>query len=502
MIAPANELEEEVGGLAGQAREDLRQLLRDDLFVLCQGILGYKDVDPDTHGGLCRFMVGSPKKRRLALMPRAHLKSTIATIGDSVRLALENPGDARVLLAAETATLAEKFLAEIKGHFEKNQMLRGLFPELIPPRFSGPGVQWSAGMATVQRDTAHKEPTWQAIGVGGSIVGSHFTRIKCDDLIGFEALRSPAAMATAIAWVGYIEPLLVNQHNDVIDFIGTRWNKTDLYNHVIETYREGLGVYTRRAIEDGKIIFPALHTWDEYERIQRTNPALWFAQYENNPISGGQSDFPIGSLRNYRLSHDEQEVITLEGKKWPIESLDRVLTADPNSGSLVAPDAAAISVQGISPDDEVFVLDSWSGRVSPSDFVDQIYMRARRWHVRAVGIEKAGQQNTDHYFRLKAEQENYYVQVVELRPRGRHKEDRVRAALEPLIRSGLLYLLPSQTTLRQQIADFPDTMLWDEVDALSYGPEMWRKPVHEEVAERRKGVANRIMALRNRITGY
>lgn len=497
-----NELQEEVDGLSSEDVETLRMQARKDLYFLSKGVLGRPDVNVATHGGFCRFVQSSPKLRRLGLMPRAHLKSTIATVDDSVRLGIDDPENARILIAGETSTLSEKFLSEVKGHFEKNRVLRSLFPELIPPRFSGPGVQWRNDMATLVRDSVYKEPTWQAIGVGGASVGSHFTRIKCDDLIGFEALRSPAAMAYCKAWVDNIEPLLVNQNDDIIDFIGTRWSRNDLYGHLMTGYGDALGVFTRRAIENGLIIFPALHTWEEYERIQRINPAQWAAQYENNPLSNTNSDFPIDSVLHYRFSHDEQQVYTPKGKKWDVEHLDRVLTADPNSGSLVAPDAAAISVQGVSPDDEVFVLDSWSGRVSPSDFVDQIYRLARRWDVRVVGIEKAGQQNTDHYFKLKAEKENYSVRVEPLTPRGRAKEDRVRAALEPLIRSQLLHTLPSQTTLRQQLSEFPDTILWDEVDALSYGPEIWRKPVRKEEVEKRSGVVKKLLAMRNSVTGY
>lgn len=497
------EVLEEVDGLSASDLETLRDHARKDLFFLGKGVLGWPDITVRAHGGFCRFMTVSPKKRKMALMPRAHLKSTIGTVGDSIRLALDEPDNARILIASETSTLAEKFLGQIKGHFESNRVLRSLFPELILPRFSGPGITWRNDMATLPRNVTLDSPTWQAIGVGGAIVGSHFTRIKCDDLIGFEAIRSPAAMAQAKAWVEYIEPLLVNQNDDVIDFIGTRWSRNDLYAHVMEMYLEALGVFTRRAIENGEIIFPELHTWDEYERIQRTNPTLWAAQYENNPLGSNNSDFPIDSVLTYRFSHDEQKVTTPKGKSWDIEFLDRVLTADPNSGSLVAPDAAAISVQGVSPDDEVFVLDSWSGRVTPSDFVDQIYRMARRWDVRVVGIEKAGQQNTDHYFRLKAEQENYSIRIEPLIPGPKQsKEDRVRAALEPIIRSQLLHLLPSQNVLRQQLSEFPDTILWDEVDALAYGPRLWRKPVRRETLEKRTGVVNRLLSMRSSITGY
>lgn len=501
-MATVLEIAEEVSGLSSSDADELRFAAQNNLYVLAKGILGYKDVDVAAHGAFCRFIQSSPKLRRLGLMARGHLKSTLGTVTDSVRLALKDPEDTRILIAGETSTLAEKFLSEIKKHFENNIVLRSLFPELIPERFSGPGVQWSSTMASVTRSSPWKEPTWQAIGVGGASVGSHFTRIKCDDLIGFEAIRSAATMAYTKAWVDNIEPLLTNQQTDIIDFIGTRWSRNDLYGHVMEGYGDALGVYTRGAVENGQIVFPALHTWEEYRRIQRINPAQWFAQYENNPISTVNADFPIDAVRSFRFTHDGKAVVTDRNKRWDLEQLDVVIAVDPNSGSLVAPDAAAIIVIGMSPDGEVFVLEAWSGRPSPSGLVDEVFRKAQRWRPRVVGIEKAGQQNTHHYFERKAQDEHFNVRVEELNPRGRAKPDRVRGALEPVIRSGLLHILPSQTTLRQQIAEFPDCILWDEVDALAYGPELWRKPVKKEEVEKSEGIIKKILSLRNPVTGY
>lgn len=501
---------EEVSALPQSDIDALRDRCRTDLYFLGLGILGQGVAEEDqaisitVHGQFCRLLVNEPKKRRMMLMPRGHLKSTLGTVGDSIRIVLNDPDNARILIASETVTLAEKFLLEIKGHFEKNQLLRALFPELIPPRFSGPGVQWSSSMASINRATGHREASWTAVGVGGSIIGSHFTRIKCDDLIGYEAMRSPAKMQESKNWVGYIEPLLTSVKKDVIDFIGTRWSKTDLYAYVMDYYKDDLRVYTRSAIESGQIILPQKYSWENYQRIQNENPALWFAQFVNNPIGAGQSDLTWENVRRFRFSFEGDYVILEGGKKWHLEQLDRVLTADPNSGSLTAPDAAAISVQGLSPDDELIQLDSWSGRVDPTDFVDLIYDKARRWKVRAAGIEKAGQQNTAHYLRRKARENNFYLNVVDLEPKGRKKDDRIRYNLGPIIKNRSYYILPSQETLSQQGADFPDCILWDELDAAAYGPDILRKPdkFTKPEVKRRDDMVKKLLQRRSARTGY
>lgn len=504
MIASENEVLEEVAGLTTSQLDQMRHQAQNDLFFLSKGVLGRPHVNARTHGAFCRFIQREGEKRRkMGLMPRAHLKSTLGTVDDSTRLALKDPDNTRILIAGETATLSEGFLKQIKGHFESNKLLRGLFPELVPERFSGPGVQWSSDQASIVRSSNWSEPTWRATGVGGASVGFHFTRIKCDDLIGLEAYKSAAKMQFAKLWVDSIEPLLVDQNTDQIEFYGTRWSRNDLYQYVIGNYANEIAVFTRSAIENGEIIFPELHNWEEYRRIQKINPALWAAQYENNPLAVINGDLPVGSLRAYYFSLDGSQVLLDNGHRYDIESLDRVLTADPNSGSLVAPDTAAISVQGVTPLDEVIQLDSWSGRVTASEFVDQIYNRAKIWKVRVAGIEQAGQQNTAHYFKLKAERESFHISVEPLKPGTTvSKPDRIRAAIEPLIRSGLYFLNASQSVLRQQIGEFPDCIIWDELDAAAYGPRLFRRPLSREKQEERPNVIRKLMSLRNAVTGY
>jgi hypothetical protein len=509
MTAPSfQEVNEEVQGLESDQFDYLKEVVKNDLFVLCKGVLNYQQVNRHTHGEFCRFIETPPlgKKRTLSLMPRAHLKSTILTIGDSIRLAIRDPNDTRILIAGETSTNAEKFLAEIKGHFEKNVILRSMFQDLIPTRFAGPGVTWSSSNATLVRTTAHRESTWSTVGQGGAIVGGHFNRIKGDDLIGLEAKKSPAVMLAAIKWVENIDSLLINQHIDRIDFVGTRWAIKDLYERIMRLYGDQLAVFTREAIEDGIIIFPEMHTIEEYARMQAETPDIWYSQYCNNPSNADQLDFPQGAIRNYHFDLDNNVVLELgngETRVWAVNELDRCLHCDPNSGSKTAEDPAAIVVTGVSPDNEIVVLHSESKRYTPSGLVDRVYELHKRWKPRATGIEEAGQQTTKFYFEQKAELDQYFVHTVPIKPKNRDKEDKIRKAIEPILRSKRLYCLPTQTELRRQVDQFFSKPI-DELDALSFGtePGMWRKPYREEDQEKKKSNLKLLVARRNSRTGY
>jgi hypothetical protein len=505
----AEELMEEVRAASESQREFLRELAKNDLFIFAKGILGYPDINKDTHGSFCRFIQSKEKLRKLGLMPRAHLKTTIGPTANAIRVVLQDPDGARVLIPAESSSLSEKILSEIRGHWEKKNLLTELFSELVPPRFSGPGVKWNSNLASINRSVNYKDHNWEAIGVGGAVVGGHYNYIFPDDIIGFEASRSQAKMSETIAWLGNIESLLINQHIDEIHWYGTRWGRSDAYAYLMRVYGDSLAVFVREAIEDGKIIFPQKHTWEEYHRLQQHSPLVWYAQYCNRPIAAGKNDLPIEQVGVYWFSNDGQRVIfdTPSGirKAWLVEQLDRVMCCDPNSGSLTAPDTAAVSVVGTSPDDEVFTLDSWSSRVTPSGFVDEIFRKWKRWRPRALGIEKAGQQNTQHYFEKKMEAEGIYINVVPLKPRSRDKIYRIQSSMEPIVRSGRLYCLITQKVLRGQIEAFPDeddNGLIDELDSLAYFPEMARRPFRFEELEESSKIIDLLSRRRNHITGY
>lgn len=506
MTMLAEEQLEEVSALDSESIVKIRKLAENDLYFLCKGVLHYPDVNKLTHQEFCRFIVGHPSLRKLFLMPRAHLKSTIATIGDSIRRVLARPEHERILITSETEKQAKKFLKEIKAHFQNNKLLQQLYPELIPETFSGPGSDWSSTEATLNRTAAHKEPHWMASGIGGAFTGGHYTTIKNDDIIGLEAIRSPAKMQEARDFVDALEPFLVDQHVDEIHWCGTRWGRSDVYEYVMSIYGDDLAVFSREAIEDGRIIFPQKHTDVEYTRLMEKQPRVWFAQYCNNPMAASQAEFSVGSLGTYRFHIDGRhlEVISgpRSGQKYVIRDLDIVVTCDPNSGSLLADDEAAIIVSGMAHDGAIFVLHTWSGRENPTVFVDTLFQIAKDWRPRVVGIERAGQQNTDHYFKEKCEKEGEHFRVEDLPPRNKMKEERIRHYLDKPIRSGDVYLLQSQQKLRGQIAQFPNNLMVDELDCFAYGRELWRKPWAPSMIESDNKVIDLVMRRRSPITGY
>lgn len=495
---------EELRSLDSTTVEHLKLRARKQLYFMAKGVMGYKDVNTRTHGRFCRAMQSVERDRRLFLMPRSHLKSSIGTEADSVRLAVDDPDGARILIVNEILGNSVAFLGTIKAQFEKNEFLRFLFPELILDRFSGPGIQWSTEGATIPRKTTHKEPTWLPLGTGGAATSKHFTRIKADDIIGLEARKSPAVMRAAIEWNRNIEPLLISAREGIVDWIGTRWARNDVYADLIARYGKRLQVFSREAIEAEGIIFPEKFTMEWYQTIMDTTPDIWASQYMNNPLSDFGNDFDVASVQFYKWDNDGNLVFSADGvqTKWHQSNLDRVITVDPNSGSKTSKDEAAVTVSGLAPDNRAFVLESYGGRPTASELVEITYKLCKKWRPRVVGFEQAGQQNTLEYFKEKMRDEKMYFLVKPLKHMNRDKDDRIRTALEPIISTHRLYIARSMQPLLTQIKNFPDNDLKDRIDSLAYAVEEWRRPMSSEQQKKNTDAVNMMLNRRDPVTGY
>lgn len=501
-----NELEERMEEMSSAQIAHLREKSQTDLFFLSKWVLNYDQLCESAHAALCKFMVVEERTRRMVLMPRGHLKTTVCTISDSIRLALKNPC-VRILIQNEVLDNAADMLSELKGHWTKEGgMLPMLFPELVPPQLFGRGSDWSKEASSIVRPRHYKESTWTASGSGGSPQSKHFNFIKNDDLIGEKHKESELEMARAIRWSNSMEPLLDAPAYETIDYYGTRKTMSDVYAHRIELEGANLAVFVREPIEGGESIFPLKYPLWKLEDIMVKTPELWAHDYMNNPIGKGGLDWGKGYLRMFEIRGDKvvfEHNITGELVYWKLDELDVVITADPNSGKLLGTDKAAICVHGVSPEEQIFVLDSWSARVSPDGFQDMLMEKSKRWRPRVVGIEEAGQQTSLYYFEKRCLQESNFFWSKALQHKNEQKDKRIRSNLDIPLKARRIYVQHSQRTLIGQIQLFPQLQAhnWDEIDAFAYGPQLYGKGTSEQDQREAEEAEEKLLAARG-ITGY
>ena len=294
----------------------IKRKAESSLYFFCKSILGLDRLVPHLHGEVCNVLQTWPPYRKLILLPRDCFKSTIVAKGLPIHKFIqpkENniywPGhdglETKILLTCETAHHASKHIQWIQQHFQRNQLLRAIWPEKIWKNPKRDARKWNSELFYLPRELQFEQsdPTMQGIGVGGAITGAHVTDIINDDLISLEAAQSESVMDKADEWQMVSRALMEDQETSQEYTIGTHWAVNDLYvrmqqrDPTIETYKRSL-------IEDGKSIFPEEFSMPLIEQLKHEFGFMFPLLYMNNPKDAKLVDFKEELIRRFRWEGD------------------------------------------------------------------------------------------------------------------------------------------------------------------------------------------------------
>jgi len=105
----------------------------------------------------------------------------------------------RIVVLSNTMDQAKKIVRTIGKYLSESEELRRVFPNLRPS--TDQGAPWTATSLTVQRATFSKDPSVQASGLYGAIMGSRIDLLIIDDLLDQECTRTPYAMDQVFSWL-------------------------------------------------------------------------------------------------------------------------------------------------------------------------------------------------------------------------------------------------------------------------------------------------------------
>jgi len=422
-------------------------------------IIGCKGLSQVHYELMHRAQYGSLKQ--LTLIPRAHLKSTILTVGYTIWEIVRDP-NIRVFIANAKAENAETFLTEIKGHFESNQKLRQLYGDFV-------GKKWNEGELVVsQRTKTFKEPTIKCSGVGGSLVSQHYDLVIGDDLINETNVTTKDQIEKVIAWWGLAQSL-GDGPKTKWRLIGTRYHYDDLYGNIIKHKSDLYDVYVRQAIEDGKPIWPEKFDIAALEEIKREQGSyIWSCQYLNNPV-----DDETAIFRKTWIKYFEDDDLKILGKTNCFITLDPAVSEEQHA------DNSVFVVNLVDKHNNWWIVDIRSGRMSPKKLVDMIFELDEMYHPKSFGVEQGSFQKILAYiFEEKMREYNHFVPIMELKPDMRSKKSRIRA-LQPRFEYGTI-LLRKNTAETEKFVDeylrFPKATHDDRLDALAYQLDIAHPP--------------------------
>lgn len=474
----------------------MRIRCKNDPFFL-GSLLGYELLSINLHGELCVWMVDTRDKwqYRLLLLPRGHYKSTTFTVIDSVQTALPddlgnspypyNLGtNVRLLIAHDIAEMSQKFLRIITQQFCMNPILISLFPECVPDTKRH---RINIKELELPRTAAWGESTFDTMGVGARGQGNHYNKLKLDDIYGETARDSKSERESHIQWFDNIQSFLLTPDTDKIDIAGTRWAYDDVYGHAIKTYGDQLTTFIRgfwARDKDGKIvynkdgerqtIFPEQFTAKKAKILQK-NTIVWNAQYLNDPREGSAKFNPEWKRFYNRIGRDFQIVNSKsflnDGSVEEIayESLDRLILVDPALEGL-----SGIAVTGTDKHKRTFIIEAIKKSLPPEQLRDLIFSLVAKYNPRLVAIEEVlFSALFEHWFRAEMTLRGVRFRIEPVKTKQKAKELRV-AGLANYFEAGQIYFDPNMDNLIEEFDQFGATDDYHILDALAYGPRLWR----------------------------
>lgn len=441
-----------------EIRKRLANLGRTNLYFFCKGILGYRKLTPDLHRELCWVVESESFDKKLVMIPRGMFKTTIANIGRSLQKLIQDQSN-RIIIACNTDRIAESRLRIIKGHIERNQLFRWLYPEIMPSR-----EKWTSHEILIERKGDFADPSIAIVGVGSALAGRHCTTFIKDDIVDDKNTNTPELIQATIEWDASTIPIFdvpeSGEAEEVV--IGTPWTNQDVY--AVKKMDPDYAVYVRHALENekgepdyatGKPIFPDRFPRERLEKIRAriSNDDLFFCQYMCDPHGGGSADFKREYIHYYDQAPGELEIS---------------ITLDPGGlKNMETSDFSAFAVVGVDVRNDWYVLETVRRRMNPREIIEEMFRLYDVYKPHTIGIEMVAWQRSLHYFAIEEMRKTgKFLPIRELRTDTRiSKPMRIRGLI-PRFSAGTLFIKKEMKDLEDEI--FQRVRNDDLIDALAY----------------------------------
>lgn len=452
--------------------------------------------------------------RRLVLMPRGHLKSTIGTILYVLWRIYRNP-EIRVLVGCNLQSLAYSFIRELRSHLENPELqetwnnrphIKGNLIPAIQKKTNARNfntdtdaedrkVIWNNVALQVVRKGSYKEPTIFATSVGTTITGMHFDLIILDDLVDFKNVESEQKKTQVEEWIADVEsvvnpPQLMQVDsgeglvfNDVLGgevlVNGTRYAVDDYYGQVLER-KEDLGyqVHSRNIYRNGKDSSDGYLWHERYnDRVvtslqARLSPRRFSSQYLNTVYEKDAHLFNVSAIQV--ISDDS--VFRSNGKlcvRLPngrIEVLAPIIALDPAFSTSKTGDDCGIAIGGKFLDGTLLVVDVAVDRMVAAEVVEKVQEFASKYDTLRVFSEANGVGLlVPELFKPQSAYVNGRALIVYTHYEQRPKESKIQGVLELPINTGKLMVcqrVRNHERAWKQLTNYPGVRHDDFMDTL------------------------------------
>lgn len=448
------------------SKELAKPVLETDLFKFNRSVLEVENGDGNVplapvHKEICEFIDKNKERKKLLLIPRGHLKSTVVTVGRTLQRICQDPSS-RVLIANATYGNACSFLNDIKRHLKFNEKIKMMWGDLAKDP-----DKWSENSITL-KGSKRREPTVTAMGVESNLTSQHYDMIIMDDLVNDKMVNTQDQIQKTIDF--YRECLNLLEPGGEVIVIGTRWHDADMYGWILDPENNVLSdfeVFIKRAYEgnlddpdDLELLFPAKHSREHLKKLyEQLGPYFFSTQYLNDPIPPDDADFK----REWFTYYDETD---MKGRL-----MNKFTMIDPAISTEKTADYTAMVTVGVDELGLIYVLDVFRKRVGTADLIEEIFKLYQIYRPIVIGLEDvAFQKSLQYSLSEQMRDRNVFLPIKPLRPAGRNKDQRIRG-LQPLYANGRILhnkQVRNWNHLEDELLRFPRGKHDDVIDALAY----------------------------------
>lgn len=426
--------------------------------------------------------------------PRDHGKSEIYSIAYPLRRICEDP-NVRILIVQKTATEAEKTLQVIKAELERNRPLKAYYAPHweatvgqrdisnatgLTEREGRKESAWQRRRIYVKRTRIGKDPTVEAVGIGGAITGGHFDVIVLDDVEEDENTKTSERLKSLLQWFTGTILQLREPHTKTI-VVGTlKTAAPDIYNFIL-----GNSAWSCRVVsailshELSQVEYqPIYNEQGRLVDVQVRTPevrTLWPARW---PIRALLLEM-LASVRSIWIREKLNDLRAMAGsifrREWfryversgcpsAFEQVIQVWDTafEENQGADWSVCITLGLAQGL-----IYLLDVYRAKLEFPDLIEQ----GKRLYARARPREVLVERRASGHSALQVWKRETRIPLIEVEPGGHDKPARARA-ITPYYEGGRIVHVadaPWLATFEDELTMFPSAAHDDQVDALVYG---------------------------------
>ena len=463
--------------------------------------------------------------KKLLLMPRAHLKSTVTSQLYVLWEIYKNP-NVRIYLDTNSLPLAIGHLRVIDIYLRDADLQARVWNNR--PHIKGPlvpdleisGVRasravrgmntdegvikkvlWNAKAKQVIRTANLAAPTITAGSLGSAVTGQHYDIVIYDDLVDRKNSKTEILRDKIEEHIAELESVIdpwdeANGFGQTVLMLGTRYYREDAYARRLNDTEEKGGewevfqrnIYANGVNYDDGTLWPERFTQTYLTRKKNTffkqgKSKEWYSQYLNQIVDDESSVFKRKQFRYF-----DPRALLLTRRGWeirragnipniwlrPVLMVDWAFTANKRS------DFNAIIVLAEDAQGRIFVLAEYIKKCLPSELYPKIIEMASYWKCVTVGMESnrswEAVQGFKKYMLDKAFNNGKIWPLVEVASRA-DKHVKIVTTLEPYYASGRI--IHNKTLhmgiLEQQLEHYPEDKD-DGPDSLAMGVQLVLSP--------------------------